>query len=430
MLTGSGATSGSVQAPAQAPGATSSPPSAWAATDPLRARRFFFGGLAVGLLVMSAAGFAAASLVESPRGAAARSAAPAVSVLTATARWHALTDTITVAGLVRAARTINVTAKAPFRVVAVTSLPVRPGDRVRPGHVIAEVDGRPILLLSGRLPAYRDLHEGDTGPDVTQLQEALERLGYADFDPDGVFGPSTALALQLLYQRLGYQAPLYHPRNPPGQIPGQAPSAYLPMSEVTFIPGASALVVSVMAQVGTVVKGGPILRLATGHPFVAGEISAYQTALVRRGMRVGIASAGPGLKATGRLARIGRLPLPGDGVGPGAGGPGTGGSATIRYPIDVTFRRPLPQRLIGITVRLTLTARLTAGPVLLVPVAAIFGPDLHQVAYVVTTTAEGQQTKIAVFTGPTAGGLVAVQSVHAGALRPGDRVVIGIGART
>ncbi len=397
--------------------------------DPLRSRRFFFGGLAAGVLAMSVVGLAAVTLIESPRDVAARSAAPAASVLTATARWHVLTDTIAVAGVVTAARTISVTAKAPFRVVTVTKMPVRPGDRVSPGHVIAEVDGRPILLLQGRLPAYRDLHEGDAGPDVAQLQAALERVGYADFDPDGVFGPSTALALLALYRHLGYQAPLYHPSHPRGGPKGRAPSAYLPMTEVTFIPGRSALVVSVNAQVGTVVGGGPILRLATGRPFVAAELGAYQVALARRGMRVGITSASPALRASGRLARIGGLPARDGGAGPGAGGPGTGGSATTRYPIDVRCDRPLPQRLIGTTVRLTLTAPLTTGPVLLVPVAAIFGPDPHRAAYVVEIAGGGRRAKVPVFTGPAAGGLVAVQSVHAGALRRGDQVVIGTGGR-
>jgi multidrug efflux pump subunit AcrA (membrane-fusion protein) len=405
---------------------------ALACAGPLRARRFFFGGLAVGILVMSAVAMAVAALADSPRDVVARSAAPAPSVLTATARWHVLTDPIIVTGVVTAARMISVTAKAPFGVVTVTKMPVRPGDRVRPGHVIAEVDGRPILLLAGSFPAYRDLHVGDSGPDVTQLHKALEGVGYADFDPDGVFGPSTALALTLLYRHLGYAAPLYHPHHPRhqrGRASSQAPSAYLPMGEVTFVPGRSAFVVSVNAQVGTIVRGEPIMRLATGRPFVAGELSGYQVALARRGMAVRITSASPALKAKGRLARIGKLASPGGGAGSGTGGTGAGGSATTQYPIDVRFRRPLPLRLIGTTVRLTLAPPLTTGPVLLVPVAAIFGPSSQQVTHVIEIAADGRRDMVAVFTGPAAGGLVAVRSVRAGALRPGNRVMIGIGGR-
>jgi peptidoglycan hydrolase-like protein with peptidoglycan-binding domain len=397
--------------------------------DPLRTRRFFLGGLAVGVLAMSAAGFAAATLVESPRDVASRSAAPAPTMLTAVARWHVPTETIAVTGVVAPARTINVTASAPFRVITVTRMPVVAGDRVWPGHVIAEVDGRPIVLLRGRLPAYRDLHEGDSGPDVAQLHEALDSAGYADYDPPGMFGPSTAFALLLLYQHLGYRAPLYHPREA-GRSASPAdgppiPGAYLPMSEVTYIPGRSALVVSVRAQVGTVVTDRPILRLATGHPHVTAALSAYQVALVRRSMRVRIFAASLRLTITGVLARVGQIPTAAKSAPSGA--TGTGGTATTQYPIEVTSRRPLPQRLVGTTVWLTTSAPVTVRPVLSVPLAGIFGPVPHRPAYVIKIAGR-RRTKVTVFTGPTADGLVAVQSVRRGALRPGDRVLIGIGA--
>ena len=160
---------------------------------------------------MSLVGLATAVFIESPHEVAAQSAAPAATVITAAARWQVLRNPITVQGTVRSARTVVVMASAPFAVVTVTRLPVRAGDRARPGQVVAEIDGRPILLLRGRLPAYRSLHEGDHGPDVTQLQRALESLGYASFDPPGDFGQSTALALLLFYRHVGYQAPVYHP---------------------------------------------------------------------------------------------------------------------------------------------------------------------------------------------------------------------------
>jgi hypothetical protein len=152
-----------------------------------------------------------------------------------------LTETVTVPGIVTAARSISVTASAPYRVVTVTSMPVRPGDRVWPGHVIAEIDGRPVLLLQGRLPAYRDLHEGDAGPDVRQLQEALGRLGYPDFDPAGLFGPSTALALLLLYQRLGYDALFVsdHLCIPPDQTEGSGGRYLDVLATLAYLAGAT-----------------------------------------------------------------------------------------------------------------------------------------------------------------------------------------------
>src|SRR5258708_1158189 len=38
----------------------------------------------------------------------------------------------------------------------VTSVRVRPGEVVRGGRVLAEVSGRPVFLLQGSVPVYRD----------------------------------------------------------------------------------------------------------------------------------------------------------------------------------------------------------------------------------------------------------------------------------
>lgn len=379
---------------------------------------------------MSMVGLATTVFIESPHDVAARSTAPPASTLTAVARWQVLHEAITAQGIVRSARKITVMGRAPYATVTLTRIPVKPGDRVRPGHVIAEIDGRPVILLRGRLPAYRNLHEGDGGPDVAQLQRALQSLGYADFDPSGYFGDSTALALLLFYRHLGYDAPVYHPRlrrakaEASPAVRGIAskltaseiviPSAYLPRSEVVFIPAASALVTSVAARVGDLVGNSAVLTLATGNPYVSAVLSQHQAAQARRGMPARIVTANPQLTVRGTVTRIGHLPTEG---APGAGG----------YQVLVRPRRALAQRMIGASVRLTLTARVTTAPILTVPVAAVLAAAHQRSAYVVKITA-GRRVRVAIFTGPTADGLVAVQSVRRGELRPGDRVLIGVGS--
>lgn len=377
--------------------------------DPLRTKRFFLAGVGIGLVAMSATGLAAARLIETPAQLAARSAAPAASVITGVARMRVLSDDIVLAGVVRAGATVDVTASAPYASVVVTKMPARSGGRVRSGQVIAEIDGRPILLLRGRFPGYRDLHEGDSGPDVAQLQAALTRLGYADFDSPGFFGPSTAYAIGLLYDHVGYAAPRYRPpgkkhaRHPP------PPTPYLPMSEVSFIPAASALVVSAPARVGSEVSSGQVvLRLAVGKPYVTAMLTADQANRVSTGIPARIAL--PEVVMDGMITRISAL--------------GT---------VVVTSARPLSQRLIGTTVRLTLMAPVTNGPVLAVPLTAIFsaaaraGRTRGPSTFVVLITASGRRERVPVSTGPAAGGFVAVQSAATGALRPGDRVLIGVG---
>ena len=51
------------------------------------------------------------------------------------------------------------------------------GDKVDCGDVLYRVDDDPVLLLCGTVPAYRDLHIGDEGKDVRQLNRNLRALG-------------------------------------------------------------------------------------------------------------------------------------------------------------------------------------------------------------------------------------------------------------
>ena len=100
---------------------------------------------------------------------------------------------------------------APYTVVdhttgTFTSLPAV-GDVIDQGQVLYRVDDQPVVLLDGTTPAYRSLSEGDTGPDVKQLNADLVELGYAprtQLDPySNYFSPSTADALEQLQERLG-----------------------------------------------------------------------------------------------------------------------------------------------------------------------------------------------------------------------------------
>ncbi len=55
------------------------------------------------------------------------------------------------------------------------------GTVLRRGDVALEIDETPLVILYGAVPNWRDLAEGDEGPDVTQLETNLVALGY---DPD------------------------------------------------------------------------------------------------------------------------------------------------------------------------------------------------------------------------------------------------------
>ncbi len=86
----------------------------------------------------------------------------------------------------------------------ITGIDVAAGDEVIEGQRVVEVSGRPVFVMTGAVPVYRTLRPGMTGEDVTQLQQALTRLGCAVIDEPGVYGDSTKACVAQLYNDAGY----------------------------------------------------------------------------------------------------------------------------------------------------------------------------------------------------------------------------------
>ncbi|MEV6109612.1 peptidoglycan-binding domain-containing protein [Streptomyces sp. NPDC051940] len=77
------------------------------------------------------------------------------------------------------------------------------GTKVTRGQALYEVDDRPVLLLYGKLPAYRALGRGDEGDDVRQLERNLAALGYTGFTVDEEFTYLTEQAVKAWQEDLG-----------------------------------------------------------------------------------------------------------------------------------------------------------------------------------------------------------------------------------
>jgi len=60
----------------------------------------------------------------------------------------------------------------------------------------------PLLSLA-QAPGSRDLRQGDSGADVTEVQRRLSRWGYYQGPISGVFGPITLAAVQAFQRRHG-----------------------------------------------------------------------------------------------------------------------------------------------------------------------------------------------------------------------------------
>jgi peptidoglycan hydrolase-like protein with peptidoglycan-binding domain len=295
---------------------------------------------------------------------------------------------------------VNLAPSAPVPVI--TATPVAVGSVVRAGDVLIEIAGRPVLALPGRLPAYRDLVDGDDGPDVAQLQRALLSLGYDPGAVDGVYGAATGAAVAALYDACGYRPPTIDGAD------GVARKAHtvtpLPMSEVAYVPTLPRRVDRLPGHVGTTLSSAPVLLSGTTLVVSVGLTTA-DVDRVRDGMKA-VVDVPTRQHVTGRLSDVHVTR--------------TGGAASIRLPsLSVGGRRSLE----GANVRVTVPLQASSGKVLVVPVAALI-TDARRQVHVVRVDADGSEHAVEVGVGLSADGYAAVRP-HDGRLEAGDRVVVG-----
>ena len=166
-------------------------------------------------LVMLVAGVAVASLlagiaimqfIVSPAELAARSEPPKAGLVTAPLEVRVIANTVVTRADVSYAGAVNATIDTGEERAIVTGRVPKVGSVLNAKDVALEVAGRPVIVLPGDLPAYRDLSIGSVGPDVAQLQAALIGLGYA-LEPTDTFTEATSQAISALYTDLGYQPP-------------------------------------------------------------------------------------------------------------------------------------------------------------------------------------------------------------------------------
>ncbi len=152
-----------------------------------------------------------------------------------------------------------------------TMLPVA-GQVVRRGQALYAVDGDPVVLLYGAVPAWRAFGPGMApGRDVAQLNANLRALGYGDAAVLGdAFTDSTERAV------LAYQA-----------AHGLDQTGELPLGSVVFQPGALR-VATVTPTVGAAVAPGAILTSTSTRHQVVVEIDAAQQGQAVVGDRVEI----------------------------------------------------------------------------------------------------------------------------------------------
>lgn len=236
----------------------------------------------------------------------------------------------------------------------VTWLP-KSGETIARGETLYKVDNRPVTALYGSTPVYRDLQQGDEGPDVGQLNENLRALGYAAPTGD-TYTTATASAVKAWQKSRGLKV-----------------TGAVEKGLVVFVP-AAVRIGELKAQ-----KGGPaadtILTWTDRERSVTAMLPLSDEKLARKGADVDVVLPS-GKSVKGRITGTETVTSDASdgeaGGGGGSGGaPGAGGKKKTEVKVSITIK---DQRALGdlqnATVDVGFTSEVRKG-VLHVPVDAL-----------------------------------------------------------
>jgi hypothetical protein len=271
------------------------------------------------------------------------------------------------------------------------------GDVFSRGQVLYRVSNDPVILLYGDTPVYRSLHEGDTGPDVRELNANLLALGYAtssELDPDSdYFSYETAYAFERLQDKLD-----------------EDETGSLAEGQAVFLPG-QVRISTVNVTLGTNAgPGAPIMQATSTSRQVVVELDASEQTEVSVGERVQI-TLPDGQATPGVLSSIGTV----------ASSSSSSSTSSPTLPVYITLTHPTAA---GSLDQAPVTLEITTGAVkhaLIVPIDSLLA--LSGGGYAVeTVSARGVHQLVAVTLGTfdDAAGTVQVT----GDLVAGGRIVV------
>ncbi|HEY4026353.1 MAG TPA: peptidoglycan-binding domain-containing protein [Candidatus Dormibacteraeota bacterium] len=256
---------------------------------------------------------------------------------------------------------------------SITWLPAA-GTVIQQGQTLYTVNGRPVALLYGAQPAYRQLGAGVSGDDVRQLEQGLIALGFAtasNLSVDGTFTSADAAAVDR------WQAALGVPQ-----------TGTVRLGEVVFASG-PARVALVRAALGAqAAPGTQLLDLTPTRHSVTAQLEASRQQLVRPGDQVSVLMPDGRTNAPGTVVDVSRVATQPSSQGQGQGG-GQGSQqsqATVAVTVslaDETTAGTLDQAPVYVSV----TTASKKG-VLAVPVTALLAQPNGDYAVAIRSGAE------------------------------------------
>ena len=164
--------------------------------------------LVLAIMIFAAIGsWFAGSSIKSPAEMAARTAPPSPSPILVPVEERVLSSEILTRGTARFGLPQPITIVPSMQkqqAGVITTLPRR-NQQLKNGDVLLTASGRPVFVLAGDVPVYRDLVLGISGKDVRQLKVNLRRLG---FDPGSLnedYDLKTSQAVGRWYASAGWQ---------------------------------------------------------------------------------------------------------------------------------------------------------------------------------------------------------------------------------
>ncbi|WP_152424347.1 hypothetical protein [Leucobacter sp. UCD-THU] len=430
-------------------------------------------------------GVAVMQFIVSPAELAARTAAPEPGPVTAPIEQRTIENTIVSRGEITYADAVEAsvdTAGASDRPVVTGHVP-EVGAVLQPGSIALELAGRPVVVLSGDLPAYRSLAVGMRGPDVVQLKVALAGMGYWVGDTaSDVFDYDTAVALGVLYEQIGYAPAAGGPEaqqmlrdaergvRDAGTGLAQARAALsqavdagatnvigeqaavnaasdqlsdaqqllaeaqegvlptLPSSEALFLADLPRRVDAVSVKRGDILSGSP-MSVSGATLTIVGSVSQQDAELITEGLTAFF----PAPDGTELTATVQRVTAPQtrstEGAAENSADQSSGGAA--RYTVELSPGELSPEQieaLRGTNVRLRIPIASTDGEVLAVPIAALSagsaGEERVELLIDPKSGPDAETENIAVRAGLAADGYVEIASDDP-RIEAGVKVVVG-----
>ncbi len=386
--------------------------------------------LCVVLAAVFVLGWYAARRFQSPAQREAAAKPPAAGPIFDPVTQGTLSNQVSGSGAVTYSSVVSVSPASLPSPAVITGRPSASDRSIKAGDVLTEINGRPVFLLPGAFDFYRDLEQGDEGPDVAQLQRGLRAAGYqiGSYE-NGTYGVQTADAVDHLYHAAGYSVPDLGQVDQPAPTSsatgsrtgsGQQPSATksqqitgIPLTEVAVTPTLPATLMTVLPVGAHPSSGDAVGKVARGQLIVSISLDSSAFVQINSGMTASITIDG----------HTGTVPATVSGLSAAS----SGGQSTV----TLTPTGSVPPELAGHTAVGIVTIKVVATTALLVPSRAV------------ATSANGTQRVLVRDPTPSAtdntisthavsvhligslAGVSAVEPLTAGELSKGDLVEVG-----